>query len=217
MAADTAHKMLADTNLQCLVLGTHNKKKRYELAVLLEPYKIALKTLDDFENSIEVDETGQTFAENSALKASLQARHLDQWVLGEDSGIVVDELNGEPGVYSARFSGPDATDAANNERLLSRLEGVPAIRRSAHYVCHMSLADPSGVIRIACEGKCHGMIRTTPAGNAGFGYDPLFEIPEYHRTFGQLGDGVKSVLSHRARAMRQLLINLRSLRSRNLG
>ena len=195
----------ANQRLSCLVLGTHNEKKRREMAILLEPHGIQLKSLTDFAQPIEVDETGQTFAENAALKASEQAQHLDHWVLGEDSGIVVDALDGQPGVYSARFSGPDATDSSNNALLLERLRGIPASRRSAHYVCHMSLADPSGRIRIDCEGTCHGTIRTTPAGSAGFGYDPLFQLREYHRTFGQLGDTVKSVLSHRARAMRQLL------------
>ena len=179
-----------------LVLGTRNNKKRKELEYLLRPYQdINLKMLDEFEDAIEVEETGTTFAENAALKATEQARHLEQWVLGEDSGISVEELNGEPGVYSARFAGPNAL-------LLKKLAGIPAEKRTAWYTSSMALSDPEGQVHIRCEGRCYGRILTEQYGKAGFGYDPLFEIAEYHLTFGQLGNAVKAVLSHRARANR---------------
>lgn len=184
-----------------LVLGTHNRKKGEELRELLEPHGIALATLVDFPDAIEVVEDGQTFAENAALKASQQARHLNRWVLGEDSGLSVDALDGEPGVFSARYSGPDATDESNNQKLLRELSGTPLEKRTAHYTCHLALADPAGDVRLSCECYCHGRIAFEPAGSAGFGYDPLFEIPEYHKTFGQLGATVKAVLSHRSRAI----------------
>ena len=120
---------------------------------------------------------------------------------------------GAPGVYSARFAGPQATDQANNERLLKELAQTPLYERSAHYVCHIAVSDPLGVVRADCESYCRGRIRLEPAGEAGFGYDPLFEIVEYHRTFGQLGDSIKSVLSHRARALRLIEARLIQLAS----
>lgn len=194
--------------MSLLVLGTHNAKKGLELAELLVPLGINVRTLADVHDPIHVVEDGDTFAHNAALKATLQAKHLGQWVLGEDSGLVVDALDGAPGVYSARFAGEEATDDANNALLLNRLGDLPAAKRSAHYVCEMALSDPTGEVRATSRGKCHGRIRSEPAGSGGFGYDPLFEVVEYHDTFGQLGSAVKAALSHRARAMRALLPEL---------
>jgi XTP/dITP diphosphohydrolase len=194
-----------------LFLGTRNRKKGLELAELLSPWGFDLKTLADIPNASEIEETGDTFAANAALKACKQATHLGQWVLGEDSGLVVDALGGEPGVLSARFSGPGATDESNNALLLSRLADTPPERRNAHYVCHAVLADPSGAIRAETEGECRGRICFAPAGSGGFGYDPLFEVVEYHRTFGELGPVVKEFLSHRARAIRAMIPELLKL------
>lgn len=188
-----------------LVLGTHNRKKGLELAELLRPWSLTVFTLADMPQAIEVEETGKTFADNAALKACEQAKHLGCWVLGEDSGLAVDALGGAPGVYSARFSGDNATDESNNRLLLERLGNTPLEKRTAHYVCHATLADPQGSIWAEAEGTCSGRIVFEPAGTGGFGYDPLFEVVEYHRTFGQLGPHVKAALSHRARAIRQLL------------
>lgn len=194
-----------------LVLGTHNKKKGIELAELLAPHGLALRTLADVSDSLEVDETGTTFAENAVLKATVQAKHLGCWVLGEDSGLAVDALDGAPGVYSARFAGLDATDAANNAKLLQQLAEIPLERRAAHYVCHAVLSDPLGNVRAESEDYCRGRILFEPSGSGGFGYDPLFEIPEYHRTFGDLGNAVKTVLSHRSRAIRAIISQIISL------
>ncbi len=198
--------------MHALVLGTRNRKKGGELQDLLGPLGFTLRTLADLPESIEVDETGVDFAENAALKAVQQAQHLHQWVLGEDSGLCVDALGGRPGVYSARYSGPQATDETNNALLLQELADVPAARRTAHYVCHAVLADPLGQIRARSEATCAGRILTGPRGAAGFGYDPLFELPEYHQTFAELGETVKAVLSHRARALRMLIPQLCRLR-----
>ncbi|MBX9788156.1 MAG: non-canonical purine NTP pyrophosphatase [Pirellulales bacterium] len=194
-----------------LVLGTHNRKKGLELAELLSPLGIELRTLADFPQALEVVEDGDRFAANARKKAGEQARHLGRWVLGEDSGLAVDALEGRPGIYSARFAGPQATDEANNQRLLDELRGVPPDRRTAHYVCHAVVADPAGHVRAEAAGYCRGRIRTAPAGPGGFGYDPLFEIVEYHRTFGELGPAVKAALSHRSRAIALLLPALRKL------
>ena len=194
-----------------LVLGTRNKKKGVELLELLGPMGIELVTLADVPSAIEVEETGTTFAENAALKACEQAKHLQQWVLGEDSGLAVDALKGAPGVYSARYSGPGATDEANNAKLLAELAQAPLEKRAAHYVCHATLSDPAGNIRADSEGHCYGRILFEETGTEGFGYDPLFEIVEYHQTFGRLGLAVKGIISHRARALRQLAPQLARL------
>jgi XTP/dITP diphosphohydrolase len=194
-----------------LVLGTRNRKKGIELAELLAPWGLEVITLAGVPDAIEIEETGDTFAENAVLKACQQAKHLQRWVLGEDSGLAVDALQGAPGVYSARYSGPNATDDSNNRLLLENLKGVPLEKRTAHYVCHATLADPQGQIQAEGEDVCSGRIRTEPAGSGGFGYDPLFEIVEYHRTFGELGPAVKAALSHRARAIRRLLPTMRRL------
>ncbi len=188
-----------------LVLGTHNRKKGKELQWLLAPYGFQLKTLADFPDAITVTEDGDSFTENASSKATQQARHLKQWVVGEDSGLMVDILDGAPGIYSARYSGKDANDESNNRHLLNQLADTPLAQRTAHYVCHITLADPQGEIRADCEAYCCGRIAIEPKGSAGFGYDPLFEMVEYHRTFGELGETVKSVLSHRSRAISQLV------------
>ncbi|MDX1947694.1 MAG: RdgB/HAM1 family non-canonical purine NTP pyrophosphatase [Pirellulaceae bacterium] len=188
-----------------LVLGTHNRKKLGELVELLKPHGFELKTLADFPASVEVEETGDTFAANARLKATVQARAIGQWVLGEDSGLGVDALGGAPGVFSARFSGPGATDERNNDLLLEKLAAVPPEKRTAHYVCYAALSDPTGQVRAESEGQCRGRILAARAGSGGFGYDPLFEVIEWHRTFGELAPAVKRALSHRSRAMRQLV------------
>ena len=188
-----------------LVLGTHNAKKGAELAEMLAPHGFSVSTLADFDSSIEVVEDGDSFAANARLKAVQQAQHLKAWVLADDSGIQIDALDGAPGIFSARFAGPDATDEDNNRLLLEKLAGLPPERRGAQYYCHVTLADPTGEVRAETAATCRGVIRTTPSGSNGFGYDPLFEIREYHRTFGELGPAVKRALSHRSRAMRAMV------------
>ena len=191
-----------------LVLGTGNRKKAVELAVLFEPVGLRLLTLADVPEPVEVVEDGHTFTENARKKAVEQARHLGRWVLGEDSGLAVDALDGEPGVFSARYSGDAATDESNNQKLLVALAGLPAQRRAAKYVCHMAISDPRGNILAESEAECRGRILDEPRGTYGFGYDPLFEVVEYHRSFGEIGPMAKACLSHRARAARRLLPRL---------
>jgi XTP/dITP diphosphohydrolase len=198
-------------SLRRLVLGTGNRKKGLELVELLAPLRIDLVTLADIPGALTVDEDGDSFAANARKKACQQAQHLQEWVLGEDSGLCVEALDGAPGIYSARFSGPQATDELNNMRLLAELENVPDDRRWAYYVCHAVVSDPQGNVQAEGVGRCHGRIRREEAGSGGFGYDPLFEIVEYHQTFGELGPVFKSVISHRARAMRLLLPQLARL------
>ncbi len=194
-----------------LVLGTANRKKGRELADLFLPVQMDLKTLADFPVVVPVPEDGQTFAANAVLKAVGYARQLHHWVLADDSGLLVDALNGEPGVLSARFAGCDARDDDNNRLLLKRLGDMPSEKRSARFVCHMALADPQGKILAESEAACRGRILFEPRGSNGFGYDPLFEIVEYHRSFAEFGLLVKACLSHRARAARLLAPRLMEL------
>jgi XTP/dITP diphosphohydrolase len=196
---------------EILVLGTRNPKKRQEIIEILCDLDINLKDLSDFPDAPEVEEDGQTFQANARKKAEELAKHLHQWVLGEDSGLVVPGLNGRPGVYSARYAGKHGDDAANNQRLLAELALLPEDRRAAYYVCTAALANPEGKTVAVVEGRCQGRIIREPRGIGGFGYDPLFLIPEYHRTFGELSTHVKHALSHRARALAQLRPFLRKI------
>jgi XTP/dITP diphosphohydrolase len=194
-----------------LLIGSRNNKKREEIVEILGDLKLDLRDLTNWPDAPEVVEDGATFVDNARKKAVELARHLGQWVLGEDSGLVVPSLNGRPGVYSARYAGTHGDDAANNARLLAELAPLPDDRRAAYYVCTAALADPQGEVRAVVEGRCHGVILRAARGTGGFGYDPLFLIPEYHRTFGELTPRVKHALSHRARAFASLRPTLRQL------
>ena len=194
-----------------LVVGTRNPKKRQEIVEILHDLPVEVRDLSGWPDAPEVVEDGRTFEENARKKASELARHLGPWVLGEDSGLVVPALNGRPGVYSARYAGKQGDDEANNARLLAELAPLPDDRRAAYYVCTAALADPAGEVRAVVEGRCHGVIVREPRGTGGFGYDPLFLIPEYHKTFGELSARAKHAISHRARALAQLRPVLRRL------
>jgi XTP/dITP diphosphohydrolase len=188
-----------------LVLGTHNAKKLIELRLLLPEDQVQLLSLAEITNSIDVAETGDTFRANAALKATEQAIHLGRWVLAEDSGLTVDALNGRPGVYSARYAGDQCDDEANNDKLLHEMAEVPEERRGAKFNSYLCLSDPTGQVRLEAHGTCCGRIATERSGSGGFGYDPLFIIREYHRTFGDLDLTVKRAISHRSRALRQFV------------
>jgi len=200
-----------------LVIGTSNRKKGEELAEMLAPWGFRVETLSDVPGAIDVVEDGDSFAANAVLKASQQAQHLGRWVLADDSGLEVDTLDGRPGIYSARFASPQATDEDNNRHLLAQLGDTPLEKRTARYVCHVAVADPGGTIRAESHDTCRGRILFEPHGTNGFGYDPLFELVEYHRTFGQLGPRVKQALSHRSRALRGILPQLVALRAECTG
>jgi XTP/dITP diphosphohydrolase len=199
--------------MHTIVLSSRNKKKAREVSEILAPAGFVVVPVTEFSDIPEVDEDGTTFAENAAKKASEVARRLNRWVIGEDSGLQVDALNGAPGIYSARYSGEGATDESNNRKLIADLAGVPNEKRGAGYICSVALSDPSGTIRVACEGTCRGRILTEAYGEGGFGYDPFFLIPEYHLTFGQLSSTVKHRLSHRARAFAKFLPLLKNLQT----
>lgn len=194
-----------------LVLASRNLKKSREIAELFAPHGIVVVSVADFPDVPDVVEDGQTFVENAAKKAAQTATFLSRWAIGEDSGLMVDALDGAPGIYSARYSGEHATDATNNQKLLAELSGVPEQQRGAQYVCSVAVADESGEIRLRMEATCRGRITTLARGHNGFGYDPYFLIPEYHRTFGELSPLVKRQLSHRARAFNRLIPRLVNL------
>lgn len=187
-----------------LVLGTRNAKKLRELQPLLADLPIALVACSAYPHAPEIDEDGRTFEANARKKASGVAAALGEWTLAEDSGLVVPALGGEPGVDSAMYAGRHGDDAANNRKLLDRIAAVPEPQRDAYYVCVAALANPQGDVVAVTEGRCHGRIVTDPRGAGGFGYDPLFLVPEFHRTFGELSPLVKQVLSHRGRAIAAL-------------
>jgi len=194
-----------------LVLASRNAKKAREIAALLEPVGFELRSVTEFPDVPEVVEDGETFAANAAKKATETALATGQWAIGEDSGLRVDALKGAPGVYSARYSDPGATDERNNAKLLQELAAVPTEQRGAEYVCHVAVSDPSGRIHLSFEDTCRGRIIREPRGENGFGYDPYFLVREYHRTFGELSALVKQQLSHRARAFRTMIPQLQKL------
>jgi XTP/dITP diphosphohydrolase len=194
-----------------LVLGTRNAKKRQEIETLLGDLGLDLRDLSAYPQAPEVVEDGMTFEANARKKASVLAQALGQWVLGEDSGLVVPALGGRPGVHSAYYAGRHGDDAANNARLQAEIAALPPEQRSAYYVCVVALADPAGEVRAVAEGRCHGVLVPELRGQGGFGYDPLFLIPEYHKTFGELSSRVKNALSHRSRALERLRPVLRQL------
>ena len=191
-----------------LVLGTRNRKKCREMAELIRPVweassrleRLQIFSLDDYQAAPEVEEVAETFAGNARKKASELARAIDRWVLADDSGLTVDALQGAPGVLSARYAGEPCDDAANNRKLLEAISAVPDEQRGAAFRCALAVADPEGQIRLEAEGACRGRIVHQPRGTEGFGYDPLFLIAEYHKTFGELSPLVKHQLSHRSRA-----------------
>lgn len=197
-----------------LVLGSRNKKKLRELVELLSDL-VEVTDLSPYANApADIEETGTTFEENARLKATTLAPLLGEWVLGEDSGLVVPSLGGQPGIYSARWAGEHGNDAANNAKLLQELANFQGDKRAAYYVSTAALADPTGTVVAVVEGRCWGRVAMEPTGSGGFGYDPLFVIPEYHASFGELSNTVKHALSHRGRAIGMLR---QTIRQRLLG
>ena len=187
-----------------LLVATRNKGKVREIADLLAPCGIAVTSLLDCGPMPEIIEDGQTFRANAVKKAVIIAQHTGKLVMGEDSGLEVDALGGRPGIYSARYAGEEADDEKNNMKLLRELEGVPFNKRTARYCSAMALADRNHCVDVV-EGFCEGVIAVEPRGTNGFGYDPLFYILSYQKTFGELPLEAKQSMSHRAEALRKFL------------
>ena len=191
--------------MEKVVLATGNKKKVEELNALLADLDYAVVPQSEF-NVESVPETGTTFVENAIIKARHAARVTGLLAIADDSGIEVDALLGRPGVYSARYAGEDASDEDNLEKLLEDMNGVPAVLRSARYWCvlvYMRHADdPTPII---CQASWEGSLATEPTGENGFGYDPIFNVPDLDCTAAELDPATKNSLSHRGKALAQLV------------
>ena len=192
-----------------LTIATRNAHKAQEIAAMLPPHFI-VRTLADYPELPDVEETGTTFAENAVLKACGISAALPGMVLADDSGLCVDALGGAPGVYSARYAGEHGNDAANNAKLLADLAALPATTApTARFMCAMCLAEGEQ-IKAEFIGKVEGHITSTPAGEHGFGYDPLFVPVGYSCTMAELPAEQKNSISHRADALRQFLAYINS-------
>jgi XTP/dITP diphosphohydrolase len=183
-----------------LCVGTANRGKQRELVELLADWPCRLTLPQDLGLDLDVEETGRTFAENAAQKALAYAEAAGMPTLADDSGLEVDALGGAPGVYSARYAGPGASDEDRYRKLLAALAETPPERRTARFRCAVAIARPEGQVEIA-EGKCEGTITFGPRGEHGFGYDPVFYVPAFDRTMAELPAETKNRVSHRARAL----------------
>lgn len=190
-----------------LVVATKNKKKLEEIKEILKGLNLKIVSLSDYRRTPRIIENGKTFKQNAIKKAVKIAHFTHKLTLGEDSGLEVNALGGKPGIYSSRFSGKpacrtgrDKNDLKNNLKLLKLLEDLPFKKRKARYVCAIALADAHGLVEVV-EGRCAGLIAMKLKGHFGFGYDPLFIIPKYKKTFAQLGPDIKHKMSHRYRAL----------------
>ncbi len=183
-----------------LLVATSNKKKLKELQELLADLPVECLSFSDFPDVKDVEETGRTFEENAKIKALGYAGQTGVLTLGEDSGICCDALKGEPGVFSARFSGESKNDDANNQKLLERMRDVPEEKRTAYYESAIALAGPGKLIGVV-RGQVRGRITRELRGNGGFGYDPLFFYPPYQKTFGEVPIAMKHRVSHRGQAL----------------
>lgn len=191
------------------IIATNNAKKLLELSRILNP--LGIRTLSANEAGVslgEVEETGETFEENARLKARAALDKTGMPALADDSGLMVDALNGEPGVYSARYGGEGATDAQKNEKLLKNMENVPKGKRTARFVSAICCLFPDGR-EIMVRGECEGSIAYAPRGEGGFGYDPVFLVGE--RSYAQLTPEEKDAVSHRGQALRKLSEELKKV------
>jgi len=182
-----------------LLLATTNRHKLEEYRAILSDLPLRLLSLYDVALGIHVEETGTTFAENAELKACAYARASGMLTLADDSGLEIDALGGAPGVYSARFAGPDTSYEERFRLILERLSGLPVEQRTARFRCSIAVAEPSGYCRVV-EGVVEGVIADAPRGEHGFGYDPIFLIPELGKTTAELAPEQKNRISHRGRA-----------------
>lgn len=186
-----------------LVVATGNPGKLAEMQTYLQglPWELRLKPPE-----LEIEETGTTFLENAALKATQVAQALQQWAIADDSGLAVTALNGAPGLYSARYG---TTDQDRITRLLTELGEHP--NRQAKFICAVAIARPDGTLAVQVEGECHGEILTATRGTGGFGYDPIFHVPEYQQTFAEMPPDLKHAISHRGRAFELIIPHLSQL------
>lgn len=188
-----------------LLIATGNQGKIVELRSILSSLPLRLRSLAEFSGITDVEETGETFADNAVLKAQGYAGQTGFWTLADDSGLEVDALGGAPGVFSARYGGEGLSDAQRVERLLGELSQCAERERHARFVCVIAIADPQGQITNISTGKCEGQIALAPLGTGGFGYDPVFVPSGFNQTFGELPPEIKQHISHRSLALQGAL------------
>lgn len=181
-----------------IVIATGNKGKLAEFTAILKDRFDNILSLSDFDNIPKIEETGATFRENALIKAKTVSNFLGLDTIADDSGLVVDALDGDPGIYSARYSGEDATDEKNNEKLLCALKGVE--NRQARFICSIAYYKTSGETHFF-DGECNGIILDEKRGEKGFGYDPVFYLPEHKKTMAEIDSEIKNKISHRAKAI----------------
>lgn len=186
-----------------VLIATNNLGKKKDFEALFHPLGIQVLTLQDLDEAIDVEETGKTFEENAILKAETVANLLNKTVIADDSGLEIDALNGAPGVYSARYAGENSSDEANIDKALQALEGVPKSERTGRFRCVLAVAGPS-LETVVFSGTCEGMITSERKGNHGFGYDPIFFVPDENKTMAELSAEQKSEISHRGAALKKL-------------
>jgi XTP/dITP diphosphohydrolase len=186
-----------------LLVATKNQGKLREIRELLKEFDVKVTSLSDYPDCPDIVEDGKTFKANAVKKATVIGKHTGKLTLGEDSGLQVKVLGNKPGIYSARFSDPNATDEKNNDKLLTSLKNVAWAKRQARYRCFVALADGEKLVGVV-DGSCAGLIAKDRRGSNGFGYDPLFLIARYNKTFGELAPEIKAKISHRARALKKL-------------
>ena len=183
-----------------IVLATRNRDKIREIKKMLNGINASLLSLDDFPGCPKVVEDGETLESNAKKKALVVSQYTKKFSLAEDTGLEVEALSGAPGVHSARFAGDNCTYEDNNKKLLKVMEKLSLGERRAKFRCVAALARPDGEV-VTCEGVCEGIIAFEMKGKSGFGYDPLFLLPEYDKTFAELGEEFKNRISHRAQAL----------------
>jgi XTP/dITP diphosphohydrolase len=186
-----------------VVIATRNEGKLREIKDILGPWSFKILSLKDFPWIPEIIEDGSTFAENAAKKAREVARQTDRLAIADDSGLVVDALQGRPGVFSSRYGGEKATDEQRIQKLLVEMTEIPEGKRQTAFVCTIAVATPQGEVELL-EGRFRGQIAFAPRGKHGFGYDPIFFLPELGKTMAELDPEVKNRISHRARALEKL-------------
>ncbi len=189
------------------IVATKNKGKLKEISEILKGFPFEVISMENVGIEKDIEEYGSTFEENAMIKAKEVCKLTGEMVMADDSGLEVDFLDGAPGIYSARFAGENATDEDKNNKLLNLLEGVPFEKRTARFVCVIAVAYPNGD-SFTVKGTCEGHIAFSPEGGNGFGYDPLFYVPEYKMTTAQLDSSEKHKISHRGKALRLMVEEL---------
>ncbi|MDK2991082.1 MAG: XTP/dITP diphosphohydrolase [Clostridiales bacterium] len=183
-----------------IIIASNNRGKIAEIKHILTPLGVNICSMQEKGIYVAVEEDGNSFQENAIKKAMTVCKVANEWTLADDSGLIVQALGGRPGIYSARFAGLNASDEDNRRKLLDMMRDVPWDKRKAFFYCCVALVSPDGYV-IMADGRCDGYITYEEMGSDGFGYDPVFLIPEYNKTFAQLDASVKNEMSHRARAL----------------